>query len=160
MNASDQDQKFLRAAIRLARARSFAGQGGPFGAVIVEKGIIISRGWNRVTSTNDPTAHGEMVAIRRACRKLGRFNLAGCVLYTSCEPCPMCLAAAYWARLDRMVFAAERVDAAAIGFDDDFLYQEVSLPRAQRALPMLQLLRGEAVEAMRAWHAWPDRRLY
>lgn len=160
MNPFDQDLKFLRTAIRLAGSRSLAGHGGPFGAVIVENGAVVSRGWNRVTSTNDPTAHAEMVAIRRACRKLGKFNLSGCVLYTSCEPCPMCLAAAYWARVDRLVFAAEREDAAAIGFDDALLYREIPLPHQERSLPMTQSLRHEAVEVMQSWSSMPNRILY
>ncbi len=112
------DARFVREAIRVARVRMLQGRGGPFGAVVARNGVIVARGWNAVTSGNDPTAHAEVVAIRRACRALGTFSLAGCVLYASCEPCPMCLAAAYWARVDRLVYAATRDDAARAGFDD------------------------------------------
>jgi len=142
----------MREAIRLSREMMQQGQGGPFGAVIVQDGRILSRGWNSVTSQNDPTAHAEITAIREACRVLGTFRLAGCELYASCEPCPMCLGAAYWARLDRVVFAATRTDAAAVGFDDDLIYRELLLPPGRRAhLPMAQMLREEALEALEAW---------
>lgn len=157
MEPSTADQKFLAQAIRLSRTHSQAGHGGPFGAVIVFDGKIIARGWNRVTSAHDPTAHAEVVAIRAACRKRQAFHLRGGVLYTSCEPCPMCLAATYWARLDRVVYAASRADAAAIGFDDDFLYREIPLAPAARGLPSSQLLREEAQSVMREWFANPAR---
>ena len=120
------DTTLLREAIRLARNRMLQGRAGPFGAVVARDGIIVARGWNAVTSSLDPTAHAEVVAIRRGCRKLGTFSLAGCVLYASCEPCPMCLAAAYWARVDRLVYAAGRDDAARAGFDDAFIYDQVA----------------------------------
>ncbi len=129
------DLAHLREAIALARAGAAGGCGGPFGAVIVHEGRVVGRGENRVTSTNDPTAHAEMVAIRAACTNLGRFHLAGATLYTSCEPCPMCLAAAYWAHVARIVFACTRDDAAAIGFDDAFLYRELVAPPAARRVP-------------------------
>jgi guanine deaminase len=157
MHPLAQDQAHLAGAIRLAQTHSRAGHGGPFGAVIVADGKIIARGWNKVTSANDPTAHAEVTAIRAACRKLKTFQLRDCVLYSSCEPCPMCLAACYWARLDRLVYAASRADAAAIGFDDDFLYREIPLPPARRRLRAAQSLRDEAREVMRAWFADPDR---
>lgn len=151
------DTRFVREATRLARVHMLAGGGGPFGAVIVRDGRIIARGWNKVTSGLDPTAHAELVAIRRACRRLRVFALDGCVLYSSCEPCPMCLAAAYWARIDRLVYAATRDDAARAGFDDAFIYDQVPLPPEERSLPTEQLLRGEAITVFDAWLAKPDR---
>jgi guanine deaminase len=155
--STEVDTRFVREAIRLARARMLEGRGGPFGAVIARDGVIVARGWNAVTSTNDPTAHAEVVAIRRAGRKLGTFNLEGCVLYSSCEPCPMCLAAAYWARVDRLVHAASRDDAARAGFDDAFIYDQVPLPPDDRSLATSQLLRPEAVAVFEAWLAKSDR---
>lgn len=157
---STKDSDFLNAAIHLARQHMEAGHGGPFGAVIVHQDQIISEGWNQVTSVNDPTAHAEIVAIRSAASKLGRFSLEGCTLYTSCEPCPMCLAAAYWARVDRLVYAATREDAAAISFDDDDIYTELALPLASRRLPMHQMHRTEAVQVFEAWQAKPDKLPY
>jgi guanine deaminase len=142
---------FLLRAIELAVENTLQHRGGPFGAVVVHDGEIIAEGTNLVTSTNDPSAHAEIVAIRNACNKLDSFQLNGCVLYSSCEPCPMCLAAIYWARLDRIVFAADRQDAAAAGFDDDFLYRELSLPIEQRSLPVDQLHREEAIAAFDVW---------
>ncbi len=154
---TDLDTPFLREAIRLSRTRMRQGRGGPFGAVVVRDRSIVARGWNAVTSSLDPTAHAEVVAIRRACRKLGSFSLAGCVLYTSCEPCPMCLAAAYWARVDRLVYAATRDDAAVAGFDDAFIYDQVPLPPGDRSLPTDHLLRDEAALVFAEWLATPDR---
>jgi len=154
------DTPFLREAIRLSRTRMRQGRGGPFGAVVARGGAIVARGWNVVTSSLDPTAHAEVVAIRRACRKLGTFQLAGCVLYCSCEPCPMCLAAAYWARVDRLVYAATRDDAAHAGFDDAFIYDQVPLVPEARSLRMDRLLRAEAVTVFEEWLAKPDRVLY
>ena len=147
-------------AIRLAREHMHAGDGGPFGALVVKDGQVVGRGWNQVTTANDPTAHAEVVAIRDACRRLGNFSLAGCELYTSCEPCPMCLAAIYWARLDRVFFAGTRDDAAAAGFDDDFLYREMPLPIEARKLPMTALLRAEAQKVFNEWKAKPDKVKY
>ena len=144
-------QQFLREAIRLSIEKMNAGEGGPFGAVIVRDGEIISRGWNRVTSTNDPTAHAEIVAIRNACARLQSFSLAGCEIYTSCEPCPMCLAAIYWARLVRIIYAATCADATAAGFDDSPFYRELALPAGQRSIPAVQDLREEACQAFAAW---------
>lgn len=152
-----QDTQFLREAIRLSRTRMRQGRGGPFGAVVARDGAIIARGWNVVTSSLDPTAHAEVVAIRRACRKLGTFQLAGCILYSSCEPCPMCLAAAYWARVDRLVYAATRDDAAHAGFDDAFIYGQVPLAPEARSLHTDRLLRAEAVTVFEEWLAQPDR---
>jgi tRNA(Arg) A34 adenosine deaminase TadA len=147
----------MREAIRLSLEKMRAGFGGPFGAVIVHQGNIIARGWNQVTSSGDPTAHAEVVAIREACRHLGDFRLAGCELYTSCEPCPMCLGAIYWSRLDRLYFAAGRQDAARVGFDDEFLYTELNLPLARRRVPTAQVLRDEALPAFAEWEAKPDK---
>src|SRR5665213_1222477 len=130
-----EDKKtFMREAIRLSIDSMRAGNGGPFGVVIVKDGKIIARGFNKVTSTNDPTAHAEVVAIREACKVLNSFQLAGCEIYTSCEPCPMCLGAIYWARPDKMYFANTKSDAAAIGFDDQFIYEEIELNYADRQL--------------------------
>lgn len=148
---------FMREAIRLSIEKMREGRGGPFGAVIVKDGRVISRGWNQVTTTNDPTAHAEVVAIRDACRKLGTFRLDGCELYASCEPCPMCLSAIYWARIDRLYFAAARQDAAAAGFDDEFLYREIPLPFDRRKLATEQLLREQALPAFVEWQAKVDR---
>jgi guanine deaminase len=157
VESTEADSRLLREAIRLARTRMLEGRAGPFGAVIARDGVIVARGWNGVTSTNDPTAHAEVVAIRRAGRKLKAFALDGCVLYSSCEPCPMCLAAAYWARIDRLVYAATRDDAAGAGFDDAFIYDQVPLPAAERSLPTSQLLRPEAISVFDDWLAKPDR---
>jgi len=154
------DRDFMRAAIALSHRMMEAGKGGPFGAVIVREGEIIAEGYNQVTFANDPTAHAEVMAIREACRKLGTFSLADCEIYTSCEPCPMCLSAIYWARLRRMFYANTRQDAAHIGFDDEFLYQEVATPIDDRALPTTRLLQDEAIAAFRAWEVKPDKVLY
>lgn len=151
---------FLREAIRLSLEKMEANEGGPFGAVVVRDGTIVGRGWNRVTSTNDPTAHAEVVAIRDACSRLRTFSLAGCEIYSSCEPCPLCLAAIYWARLDRVYFAATCDDAAAAGFDDRSFYREVRKPTEERSIPMVQALRDEALVALQAWIAKADRIRY
>src|SRR5258706_15243445 len=137
-------EDFMREAIRISVEQMRAGQGGPFGAVVVKDGRIIARGWNRVTTSHDPTAHAEVTAIREACRALGDFRLTECELYSSCEPCPMCLGAIYWARIQRLYFAAGRQDAAEAGFDDEFIYREGPLAPAERRLPTRQLLRPVA----------------
>jgi guanine deaminase len=155
--AGTPDERLLRKAIRLARTRMREGRGGPFGAVVARDGVIVARGWNSVTTSLDPTAHAEVVAIRRACRTLGTFHLEGCVLYSSCEPCPMCLAAAYWARVDRLLYAATRDDAARAGFDDAFIYDQVPLAPEARTLPTDHLLRAEAIVVFDEWLAKPDR---
>ena len=147
----------MRAAIRLSIAKMRAGCGGPFGAVVVKGGRIVGRGWNQVTSTNDPTAHAEVVAIRDACKRLKNFQLNGCDLYTSCEPCPMCLSAIYWSRLRKVYFGNTRKDAAKIAFDDDFIYEQVALPIHQRKLVMKELLRDEALVAFKEWAAKTDK---
>lgn len=144
-------EPFLREAIRLSQKKMEAGEGGPFGAVIVRDGEIVGRGWNRVTSANDPTAHAEVEAIRNACSNLGTFVLAGCEIYASCEPCPMCFAAIYWARLDALYFAASREDAADAGFDDALLYEEVSKPWEARVLKTEQHLQSEAQPIFSLW---------
>lgn len=156
-NETDGNLRFLREAIRLAEEGSQRGDGGPFGAVVVRDGEIVGRGWNRVTSRNDPTAHAEIEAIRDACRTLGTFDLSGCEIHASCEPCPMCLAAIYWARLNALHYAATRDDAAAVGFDDEFFYRQVNLSPAERTLPHRQALRDEAVRVLGDWAASPDR---
>jgi guanine deaminase len=150
-------ETFMRQAIALSRIHMSANAGGPFGAVIVADGKVVGEGWNKVTSSNDPTAHAEVVAIREACQRLARFDLRGCVLYTSCEPCPMCLAATYWARIDKVYYANEQADAAAINFDDAFLYRQLSIPRERRSLVCEQILRDEALEVFREWDAKPDK---
>lgn len=143
----------LREAIRLSIENVERGSGGPFGAVVVKDGAIIGYGANAVTVTNDPTAHAEIVAIRRACSRLATFTLEGCTLYTSCEPCPMCLSAAYWARMDAIYYAATQDDAAAVGFDDAFLYRELALPLSARHLPM-HLVREAEEMAKSAFTLW------
>jgi guanine deaminase len=156
---SDDPEVFMREAIGLAEA-SGRERGGPFGCVVVRRGEIVGRGQNAVTASNDPTAHAEVMAIRAACQALGTFQLTDCELYTSCEPCPMCLGAIYWARLGRVFYGNTRADAAAIGFDDDLIYREMPLPPERRAIPMAPLLRDEAQRAFAAWAAKPDRIKY
>lgn len=151
---------FMRRALHLAREQMSVGRGGPFGAVIVRDGNIIAEGWNEVTSANDPTAHAEIVAIRKACRELGRFHLNGCEIYTSCEPCPMCLGSIYWARLDRIYYANTRAEAAAIGFDDQLIYRELALPQGQRSIPAFRLLSDEALVAFVEWEANSNKTHY
>jgi len=141
----------MQEAIRLSVANVEEGRGGPFGAVVVKDGKIIARGVNMVTTTNDPTAHAEVVAIREACKLLNSFQLNGCEIYTSCEPCPMCLGAIYWARPDKLYYANSKEDAAAIQFDDQFIYDEIAKPVAQRSLFTKQILREEALEAFDKW---------
>jgi tRNA(Arg) A34 adenosine deaminase TadA len=152
--------EFIDEAIRLSLESLRRGTGGPFGAVVVKENRIVGRGGNQVTSTNDPTAHAEIIAIRDACRSLGSYHLSGAEIYTSCEPCPMCLAAIYWARLERVYYALTRKDAAAMGFDDALLYTELCLPIGQRKLPLHPLGRGAALRALREWNNKPDRTLY
>lgn len=141
----------------MAHENVIAGRGGPFGAVVVREGEIIGRGANLVTSTNDPTAHAEVTAIRDACRHLGTFTLAGCEIYTSCEPCPMCLAAIYWARIEKIFYANTRHDAARIGFDDDYLYREMMLSHDQRSTPILPLASDEAAATFDLWTTKADK---
>lgn len=152
--------KFMEEAIRLSIEQMRAGKGGPFGAVVVKDGEIIARGFNQVTSNNDPTAHAEMVAIRLACEKLGSFQLTGCEIYTSCEPCPMCLGAIYWARPDKVYYANTKEDAAAIDFDDQFIYEEIALPIDERKMPFTQLMAAEAKIAFDEWADKSDKIAY
>lgn len=148
-------------AVALSREHMEKGAGGPFGAVITDSsGKIVAEGWNCVTSANDPTAHAEVVAIRRACEALGTFDLSGYRLYSSCEPCPMCLAATYWARISRLVYANTREAAAAIGFDDEFLYSEIPKPIAERAIPTEHRPSAEAADVFAAWAAKADKVAY
>jgi guanine deaminase len=154
---TDQDNKFMARAIELARHGIETNDGGPFGCVVVKDGEIIGEGNNRVTSTNDPTAHAEVIAIREACRKLGTFQLDGCAIYTSCEPCPMCLGAIYWARPEKVFYACTRDDAARIGFDDDFIYEELEKANADREMVAVELMRNEALEVFRLWGVKPDK---
>jgi guanine deaminase len=151
---------FMARAIQLAIENVRSGQGGPFGVVIVKDGNILAEGANRVTLTNDPTAHAEVVAIREACKRLSLFELKGCDLYTSCEPCPMCLGAIYWARLAHVYFGGLASDAAHAGFDDSFIYREIAQIHAQRAIPMVQMMREEALTAFRTWQEKPDKIRY
>ncbi len=157
MDMSESDKILLLQAVRLSDENAKSGRGGPFGAVIAVKGEIAAEGTNLVTSQNDPTAHAEVVAIRRACKKLGRFELKGLTMYSSCEPCPMCLSAIYWARLDRIVFANSRQDAAAIGFDDALLYEEIPKAVQERRMPMLRLELPEAARVFADWLQNPDK---
>ena len=151
------EEEHMRRAIALSVGMMRANRGGPFGAVIVRGGTVIAEGFNRVTSDNDPTAHAEITAIRTACAALGTFSLEGCDIYTSCEPCPMCLAAIYWARLDRVFYGNTREDAARIGFDDEHIYREIPLPPDRRAIPMSRILADEAADAFREWEEKPDK---
>ena len=148
---------FMEKAITLATENVTSGRGGPFGAVIVRDGEIVATGANSVTATNDPTAHGEIVAIRHACSALGSFQLTGCHIYTSCEPCPMCLAAIYWARCDAIFYGNSAADAAAAGFDDAFLYEELKRPINRRKIPTVNLLREKAISSFDAWRAQAGR---
>jgi guanine deaminase len=151
---------YMRRAIDISQEKMDENCGGPFGAVVVRDGKIIAEGWNMVTSSHDPTAHAEVVAIRRAAASLGTFSLEGCEIYTSCEPCPMCLAAIYWARLDRVYFANTREDAEKIGFDDDFIYREFRVPDNERALPAKMILRPEAQIVFDNWMRKSDKTPY
>ena len=154
------DAKHLVRAAELSRERMEAGLGGPFGAVIVRDGKVLAEGWNEVTSSNDPTAHAEVTAIRRACQAVGSYSLEGATLYTSCEPCPMCLASAYWARISRIVYSNTRDEAAAIGFDDAFIYDEMPKAPTQRAILMEHAPTEAATAAFAAWMAKADRIAY
>lgn len=151
---------FMARAIQLALENVHSGRGGPFGAVVVKEGKVVAEGVNQVTATNDPTAHAEVLAIRLACQKLGCFELIGCDLYSSCEPCPMCLSAIYWARMNRVYFGSLAEDAAQCGFDDSVIYAEIAQPHAQRKIPMMQMMREEALAAFRAWEENPGKILY
>ncbi len=150
----------LKRAIELSRIGSEAGHGGPFGAVVVKDGIVIGEGFNRVTSSNDPSAHAEIVAIREACKKLNSFQLSGCEIYTSCEPCPMCLGAIYWSRPEKVYFAASRYDAAEAGFDDAFIYEEILIDPSSRKIPMIHSPNQNAKAVFEEWKANPQKISY
>ena len=157
---TDQDKKFMRRAINLAQQGIDAGAGGPFGAVVVKDGAIVGEGCNQVTSTNDPTAHAEVIAIRRACEKLDSFQLDDCILYTSCEPCPMCIGAIYWARPAQVFYAATREDAAQVGFDDEFIYKEIEKNFEHRQMKFINLLRDEGLTVFEHWTNKTDKTKY
>jgi guanine deaminase len=152
MEDQNKHQEFMRIAIEYSERNVLESLGGPFGAVVVKDGEIIAASGNKVTSTNDPTAHAEVSAIRLACEKLSTFDLKGCVIYTSCEPCPMCLSAIYWARIDQVYYANTKVDAAEIGFDDKFIYDELDKAMEDRALPIVQMMRDEGLKAFKLWN--------
>ena len=152
--------EFMEMAFDEARKGSESGQGGPFGAVVVKNGEVIGRGHNTVLSSNDPTSHAEINAIRDACARLGSFQLEGCELYTTCEPCPMCLGAVYWARPEVVYFSASRVEAAGIGFDDAHIYEEVQKPWAERTIPMHHCPDVRIEQFMRSWISNPERKQY
>ena len=147
--------EFMQQAIRLATENVNSGRGGPFGAVVVQDGKVVATGTNQVTASNDPTAHAEVTAIRNACAALGTFQLTGCEVYTSCEPCPMCLAALYWSRCAAIYYGNTAADAAKVGFDDSFLYEEVKKPLCDRSIPIVRLLPEEAWQSFAAWEASP-----
>lgn len=157
---TEQDEKFMRRAVALAQQGIDAGAGGPFGAVIVKNGEIVGEGFNQVTSTNDPTAHAEVVAIRKACQNLNSFQLDSCILYTSCEPCPMCLGAIYWARPSHVFYAATREDAANIGFDDRFIYEEIEKTFEHRQMKLVNLMRDEGLRVFENWTRKLDKTEY
>jgi tRNA(Arg) A34 adenosine deaminase TadA len=157
---TEQDKEFMRRAIELAQNGIDSNDGGPFGAVVVRHGEIIGEGCNRVTSTNDPTAHAEVVAIREACKNLSSFQLDGCVIYTSCEPCPMCLGAIYWARPAKMYFACRREDAARVGFDDALIYEEIERPIEARRIESVNFLRDEGLRVFENWANKLDKTEY
>ena len=157
---NEKDREFMRRAIELAQQGIDANDGGPFGAIVVKDGEIIGEGCNQVTSTNDPTAHAEVVAIRAACRALNSFQLDGCVIYTSCEPCPMCLGAIYWARPLKMYFACNREDAANVGFDDRLIYEEIERPIEDRRIESVNFLREEGLRVFENWANKSDKTEY
>jgi guanine deaminase len=154
---TESDQKFMRRAIELAEKGMNSNEGGPFGAVVVKDGKIIAEGNNGVTSTNDPTAHAEVVAIRNACEKLKSFQLDDCIIYTSCEPCPMCLGAIYWARPKKVFYACDKIDAAKIDFDDQFIYDEIEKPINDRNIPFIRILKEDGVQVFNKWEEKTDK---
>jgi len=154
------EKVFMQKAIELSAKGMYNNEGGPFGAIVVKDGVIVGKGNNQVTSSNDPTAHAEIVAIRDACKNLNTFQLDGCEIYTSCEPCPMCLGAIYWARVDKIYYANTRTDAAQIGFDDAFIYDEFKLDLDKRKIAIIQLNREEALEIFNQWASKKDKIIY
>lgn len=157
---TEKEQKFLERAIELSKLSMQGGSGGPFGCVVVLKNKIVGEGCNMVTSLNDPTAHAEVVAIRNACKKLGTYQLTGCDVYTSCEPCPMCLGAIYWARPKRVIYANTRKEAAAIEFDDDFIYREINTELARRKIPFVHVPHPRAKKIFEEWKKWDGKKKY
>ena len=157
---SEKELRFLERAIELSRRGMEEGHGGPFGCVVVKDDLIVGEGCNRVTSSNDPTAHAEIVAIRNACEKLNTYQLTGCDLYSSCEPCPMCLGAIYWARPERVIYANTKKDAAAIAFDDDFIYNEINLKMDERRIPFFHFPHPKAIEVFEKWKTWEGKKIY
>lgn len=157
---TEQDEKFMRRAIELAQTGIDKGEGGPFGCVIVKNGEIVGEGNNKVTSTNDPTAHAEVVAIRNACQNLQTFQLEDCVIYTSCEPCPMCLGAIYWARPAQIFYACNKTDAANVDFDDQFIYEEIERPIGERHIKTVNFLREEGLKVFENWANKIDKTEY
>lgn len=157
---TERDTRFLERAIALSRDGMQTGHGGPFGCVIVKGDEIVGEGCNMVTSTNDPTAHAEVVAIRNACRQLSTYQLTECEIYTSCEPCPMCLGAIYWARPKRVVYANTKQDAAAIEFDDDFIYKEINTVMTDRKIPFIHFPHPQALEVFNEWKSWTGKKVY
>ena len=157
---TEKDIQFMKRAIKLAQEGMNSNAGGPFGAVVVKNGEIIAEGFNRVTSTNDPTAHAEVVAIRRACEKLGTFQLDDCIVYTSCEPCPMCLGAIYWARPKAVFYACDKVDAAEIDFDDHFIYEELDKKMGERTIKFTQILQKDAQVVFNEWDSKVNKTEY
>ena len=157
---TETQKTFMLQAIDLAKKGMLAGNGGPFGCVIVKHGKIVGQGSNMVLKTKDPTAHAEVVAIRDACKNLDNFQLEGCEVYTSCEPCPMCLGAIFWARPTRVFYACTKEDAADAGFDDDFIYQEIEVNPSQRQIPMNNILREESLKAFELWKEKGDKKVY
>ncbi len=156
MNQKDAQSKYMKKAILWAKKSVMKG-GGPFGAVIVKDGNIIAQGHNCVTLNNDPTAHAEVTVIRKACKKLNTFDLSGCEIYTSCEPCPMCLAAIYWARINKIYYGCTKSDAKDIGFDDSFIYDQIDLKPERRSIPATNILHKEALEAFEMWNEKDDK---
>ncbi len=157
---TERDRKFLEKAIELSRKGMMGGEGGPFGCIVVQGNEIVGEGCNQVTSSNDPTAHAEVVAIRNACDKLGTYQLTDCEIFTSCEPCPMCLGAIYWARPIRVVYANTREEAAAIEFDDDFIYNEINAKMADRKIPFIHVPHPLAKEVFTEWKEWEGKKRY
>lgn len=157
---TESQNEFMQAAIDLSRQGMEEGKGGPFGCVIVKDGKIIGRGNNNVLSNNDPTAHAEVMAIRDACKNLGHFQLDGCEVYTSCEPCPMCLGAIYWARPSKIYFANNKTDAATAGFDDEFIYDELKISPPERTIPMIKILNSEAIKVFEDWIKKENKKVY
>ncbi len=154
------EEQFMKEAIELSRKYMELGHGGPFGCIVVRGNEVVGRGWNQVCSLNDPTAHAEIMAIRDACHNLGVYQLTGCVIYTSCEPCPMCMGAIYWARPDRVYYANTKEDAAQCGFDDSFIYKEISLPKHLRKIPVVPMDKQDALKVFELWNQKEDKEQY